>query len=801
MGSSPRGRKSGVGQWLAGASLLLWLGVPAAGQQVFSLQQANERNPAAGFAPLHAGKTLTVQGVVNSRASQFAAFKILAIEDASHGAILQTPPSDPLLDRYSPGDEVSVTGQVVLQDGVPMIRVNRMAGLGRKTPPGPTTVSTRELSGFRHFGRLVRTEAEITGFGDTSNGSFVRLDLASQVTAFLPRSNSHPPLIAGLEVGNSVWVTGVAFQFCPSPPHDRFFQVLVSEPSALTPARENMTLRPSAVAAALGGVLLAVFLLWSRDRRMRSQRERLRKTYQLGEEVLSSSSAAMILQRLDQTLQQILHISKVRLYVYNRTAKALDEVPGENEPTVSISLSAPPGGPRAGAVACFHYRTLLVIPDIDRSPFPIGTAQGPAPKSLLFVPMMAQGEVVGVLELDQDNKVRDFTADEQELAQHLGNQVAVAVRLLDQRTVQEQLFRTEKMAAVGRLISGVVNELQAPLSSISELAGRALERARAGPAERDVLTLAAEARKASKMVERLVSFAAAEQADARQVSIGDLLHNLIEFREGDWKASGIKVLDLTTRDAMTVLGSHGQIEQVFLHLMVHAEQALTEAPQKVITIRSSVLAKRLLVEIAFTAPADWRTPEETAAVLGVTRSVIGAHGGEVRLVEKNNSEPRFEVELPVLSRERMAGPVQTASASRLDPARKLTALVIDSDETTSRQLTALLASRACRAVPVSNTDTGLELAHRMKFDFAFCSVHAPGLNWVELSERMHARVGAFVLVSDGYDAELSADFEGESRFVLPRPIQELDLDRVLQGAEPAAASQPIVMPSMKHGAA
>src|ERR1019366_7302971 len=51
-----------------------------------------------------------------------------------------------------------------------------------------------------------------------------------------------------------------------------------------------------------------------------------------------------------------------------RTAKALDAiVDGGLEPE-SISLSSPPGGTPAGAVACFHYRTLLGIPDIDRRP-------------------------------------------------------------------------------------------------------------------------------------------------------------------------------------------------------------------------------------------------------------------------------------------------------------------------------------------------------------------------------------------------------------------------------------------------
>src|ERR1035441_11059935 len=70
----------------------------------------------------------------------------------------------------------------------------------------------------------------------------------------------------------------------------------------------------------------------------------------------------------------------------------------------------------------------------------------------------------------------------------------------------------------------------------------------------------------------------------------------------------------------------------------------------------------------------------------------------------------------------------------------------------------------------TNSDAGLDLAQRIRFDATFCSLHAAGLNWVELSERMYSRVGGFILLSDGYDAELSADFEGDGRFVLAKPL-------------------------------
>jgi CheY-like chemotaxis protein len=335
------------------------------------------------------------------------------------------------------------------------------------------------------------------------------------------------------------------------------------------------------------------------------------------------------------------------------------------------------------------------------------------------------------------------------------------------------------------LISGVVNELQTPLASISDLASRALDKARGFGAEREVAAIASEARRAAAMVARLVSFAAAEQVEARPVSIATLIHNLIEFRESDWKACGIRVRELLAHEPLFVLGSQGQLEQVFLNLLVHAEQALAEVAQKVITVRTSVLAKRLLVEIAFTGPHVSLKPQETAAVLGVNRSVIAGHGGDIRLIEKANADPRFEVELPAATAKERMSPASAAPAPG-EFSRGATALVIDPDESAQKQLLGLLAARGYRVVPVASADTGLELAQRIRIDAAFCSLHAPGLNWVELAERMQSRVGGFILLSDGYDAELSTNFEGYHRFVLAKPIQESELERVLRELEPVA---------------
>jgi len=762
-----------------------------------SLREVNSRK-LPDYTATYLNRKVRVSGSVNSEPYRFPQFTALGIQNAQEGgAVLIVLADDNRLDGFRPGEELDVMGTVTFASGMVSIQPEKITRLGRKAPPVPLELTPQEMQRPEFLGRLVRVKGRLSQWNDTTAGVQVFIDGKCKI--FEPRMQDQPaPSLASFNGGDAIEATGLAFQYSGRKPFNTGYELLVS-PGSLIHHERSWSLPPIAVASGITVVLLIAFFLWSRERRLDNQRERLRKTYHLGEEILGASSTAAILKRLEDALPSILQITRVHLYVHNRAAKTLEAVATGEPESASISLSSPPAGTHAGAVACFHYRTLLAIPDIDRSPFPINGKEGEeAPKSLLFVPMLAQGEVVGVLELDQDDRVRDFTPDEQALAQHLGNQIGVTIRLLDQRSVQEQLFRTEKLAAVGRLISGVVSELKTPLASIADLSHRALEKARLSPAEREVTAIASEARKASAMVERLVSFAAAEQVEARPVSISQLLRNLVDFREGDWKASGIRVRDLTSREPLFVLGSQGQLEQVFLTLMVHAEQSLASAEQKVITIRTSLLAKRLLVEISFSAPSEPRSLEETAAVLGVTRSVIAGHGGEVRLIEKNHADPRFEVELPVSAKERMAPMAVSSTAPVSEHSRRMTALIIEPEEAAQRQLVSLLSARGFRVVPVTNADAGLDLANRMRFDAAFCSVHASGLNWVELSERMYSRVGGFILLSDGYDTELSNDFAGDGRFVLPKPVLEPELERILRTIDRATTAK--VVP-IKNGVA
>ena len=754
-------------------------------------QQAAARTPPE-FTPTHAGKIVAVKGLVSSAPISFLDYQHVAIEEGGYGLVLEGTVGS--FDKLNAGDEVEAVGKIQSRAGMVILLTTEFRVLFHGAAPAPEELPRTKLLSDRYLGRLVVTEGRVTDMGESSGGSYLILgDSKSSYKLFVPYSQQkHAAAFTGINQGDLVRATGIASQYCPIPPYNRWYELVMPSPASVVRLGGGFLFDPVAFGAVLALGLGVAAAWWLRERRMKSQREMLEAVHELGEDIPGLSSNAEILKRINTAMPRLFRVAHVRLYVHNRGAKALEEVPADTKShPLSISLEAPGAGAEAGVAACFNSRARLLVPDASRGPYAgaDGTGRPPA-RSLLFVPMFVQGEVTGVLEIGRDKGCRTFTNDEQTLAQHLANQLGLAIQLVGQRSVREQLFRTEKLAAVGRLISGVVNELQAPLATIGKMARSVLAEEPYSAVDRELRVIASESAKASEIVTRLVSFAGGEQVEAKPVDLNTLLRNLIEFREREWKVRGIRVRNLITDRPLMVMGSQGQLEQVFLNLLVHAEQSMAELAEKLIVLRTSLLARRVLIEIGYRCEADGAEPEDPfskwsenssgAVGLGVCRSIISGHSGEVRLVHAHGSEARFEVELPWAGTE---APVARPADAARNRARQRTAMLLEPDEPSQRQLLTMLSSRGYRVIPVNTPEIGLDLAHRLRFDIVFCSVRGPGLNWVDLSERFQPLVEAFVLISEAYDPDLVISFERARRFVLNKPFDAVQLDRVLAFAE------------------
>ena len=469
----------------------------------------------------------------------------------------------------------------------------------------------------------------------------------------------------------------------------------------------------------------------------------------------------------------------------------LESVPAPGRSAqITIRPESPEGPLATGVALCLRNRTLLAVPDTKRSPFIRTNGEKDIPRSVMFVPMFAQNELLGVMEVAYSKHEHRFGHEEQTATQHLANQVATALRLQDQKSIREQLFRSERLAAGGQLISGVAAELRSPLSSILELIPTLRKRRGAeDSAELDVIRT--EAERASEIVARLLSFGKIGQMEAHPVDLNALLLGLLRFRAPERKQKGIEILPQILNERIMILGSQGQLEQAFLNLLVHAEQAAAEARDIAMSISTSLLAKRILIEIGYHSqmgeprkldPFSDTEAEGGVLGLGLCRAIIQSHGGEIRLVRVTANQSRFEVELPVMedgqSQSGAPGLEWQPNTGGVNQ-RALTFVSVEPDAATQKQLVDLLSKRGHRVVPVTSAEEAADLARRLKFDVAVCSTRLAGLNWVDFYERVRDHVDSFVLLTDGYDADLAKAFQGGEGYVLSKPLDAGHFSRIL----------------------
>jgi CheY-like chemotaxis protein len=166
--------------------------------------------------------------------------------------------------------------------------------------------------------------------------------------------------------------------------------------------------------------------------------------------------------------------------------------------------------------------------------------------------------------------------------------------------------------------------------------------------------------------------------------------------------------------------------------------------------------------------------------LRVCQAIAQSHGGDIRLFQTPQTTFRYELELPV---HHAPAPYEPVDEPVRRPARILTAILVDQDAGIQRKLLAMISVRGHRAIPVERPEEAADMVQRMSFDVIFCANRLPGLSWNEFFRRVRRRVGAFILVTDDYDQDSTVALKDEGGFVMRKPVDEEELDRVLSEVE------------------
>jgi len=442
----------------------------------------------------------------------------------------------------------------------------------------------------------------------------------------------------------------------------------------------------------------------------------------------------------------------------------------------SPALHLEPGEGTAGRAVA--ERKMVVTPDVLREP---GITLSPALRvrvtergygAIAAVPLLTHDRVIGAITV-ADRTGRVLTGEERQTLQAFADQTALALEnarlyetardsLTRLRDAQAQLVQAAKMSALGQLVSGVAHELNNPLSVIIGYGQLLLGRDVGAAVRRPVELMVSQGDRMAKIVRNLLYFARQRPPERAAVEINHVIEQTLALRINQLELSGITVVTEFAPGLPVITGDTQQLEQVFLNLILNAEQAIKEVrTHGCITVRTRLTddGRTIVADVVDDGPGI--APEAISRVfepfyttktvgsgtglgLSVSYGIVEEHQGRLS-VRSRPGETVFTLELPVRPppRPRAESAVERPDINGLGKV----ALVVEDEPSVVDLVVALLAEAGWRVDVAQGGHDALDLVRSKAYDLVVSDMKMPDGDGRELYREILA-----------YDARLAQRF-------------------------------------------
>jgi signal transduction histidine kinase len=265
------------------------------------------------------------------------------------------------------------------------------------------------------------------------------------------------------------------------------------------------------------------------------------------------------------------------------------------------------------------------------------------------------------------------------IIQQSGSEIATVIIFSDLRELTRmlkelentrmQLMQAEKIASIGRLAAGIAHEINNPLSGIlifADILMRDLKPANLQWSE-DIQEIITQTMRCKEIVARLLEFSRQSVNQRFNYDINSAIRRSVELLTHQALFHNVEFVFDLLEDIPTMIGDPGQLQQVFINLLINAGTAMSGRGKLTITSRFDQFSEQVILEFADTGPGipeeiiskvfepffTTKAPGEgTGLGLSVAYGIIQQHGGTMSVSNAPSGGAVFTVVLPLECPER-----------------------------------------------------------------------------------------------------------------------------------------------------
>lgn len=239
------------------------------------------------------------------------------------------------------------------------------------------------------------------------------------------------------------------------------------------------------------------------------------------------------------------------------------------------------------------------------------------------------------------------------------------------KALMGQIMQSERLAAVGRLASGVAHEINNPLAIISEIAGYLNELVGKRPEARGVdlvdelkdglPKIVKHVKRGRAITRRLLSFARKSEARVMVADVNACLEEILPFLEKEARMASVKIHSQYKHDLPRVVIEEMQLQEIFINLITNAIHALADREEGNVWLTTSEEDGKVVVTVRDDGPGvddsvrdrlfdPFVTTKPTGLGTGLGLSIcygiVKRHDGEIRVLSEPGQGATFVVILP-----------------------------------------------------------------------------------------------------------------------------------------------------------